>query len=316
MGIRGLNALIKKYSPDSITHNEVKKYYGKIVAIDCSILLYKFKNACKAENSHLVGIANRAKFYVMNGILPVFIFDGVPPEAKNITLEKRHAAKQKIYIRLDELREKVPESEEEENKINIEIQKLQSQIIIVKKYHVDQCKEFLEKSGIPYCTAPNDAEKYCAFLQKNSLVDYTITDDSDALTFGCFNVLKTGISKQITEINLKKLLSDIDMSVDNFIDYCILSGCDYTESIPQIGPVTAYNLIKKHGCIENILSSGVIKLTDNFDYKTCRNIFTTFDYELPEPFSIKKTNKEVLLEFMNRHKFRDNVISKFIKILI
>jgi flap endonuclease-1 len=105
------------------------------------------------------------------------------------------------------------------------------------------------------------------------------------------------------------------MSVDNFIDYCILSGCDYTESIPQIGPVTAYNLIKKHGCIENILSSGV-KLTDNFDYKTCRNIFTTFDYELPEPFSIKKTDKEVLLEFMNRHKFRDNVISKFIKILI
>tara|TARA_B100000900_G_scaffold353980_2_gene322437 strand:- start:3132 stop:4079 length:948 start_codon:yes stop_codon:yes gene_type:complete len=315
MGIRGLNTLIKKYSPDCITYNDIKKYYGKTVAIDCSILLYKFKYACKAENSHLVGIANRVKFYVMNGILPVFIFDGVPPEAKNITLEKRQAAKQKIYLRLDELKEKIPEDEEEENRINNEIQKLQSQIIIVKKYHVDQCKEFLEKSGIPYCTAPNDAEKFCAFLQKNKLVDYTVTDDSDALTFGCSNVLKTSISKQITEIDLGKLLIDIHMTLDNFVDYCILSGCDYTESIPQIGPVTAYNLIIKHGCIENILSSGV-KLTDTFDYKTCRDIFTIFDYELPEPFTIKKTNKDVLMEFMNRHKFRDNVISKFIKILI
>ena len=68
MGIRGLNALITKHSPDSITQNDIRKYYGKIVAIDCSILLYKFKYASNIENSHLVGIANRAKFYVMNGI--------------------------------------------------------------------------------------------------------------------------------------------------------------------------------------------------------------------------------------------------------
>mgnify|MGYP001157374964 CR=1 FL=1 len=315
MGIRGLNALIKKYSPDCITYNDIKKYYGKIVAIDCSILLYKFKYASKVENSHLIGIANRVKFYVMNGILPVFIFDGVPPDAKSVTLEKRHAAKEKIYLRLEELREKVPENFQEKKDISDEIEKLQSQIIVVKKYHVEQCKEFLEKSGIPYCTAPSDAEKYCAFLQRNNLVDYTITDDSDALTFGCSTVLKTSISKQITEINLEKLLSDIDMNMDNFVDYCILSGCDYTESIPLIGPVTAYNLIKKHKCIENIITNEN-KIPENFNFNICRDIFTTFDYGIPEPFCIKRINKQVLIDFMNEHNFRDNVICKFIKILI
>tara|TARA_B100000902_G_scaffold272796_1_gene258704 strand:+ start:165 stop:1112 length:948 start_codon:yes stop_codon:yes gene_type:complete len=315
MGIRGLNTLIKKYSPDCITYNDIRKYHGKIVAIDCSILLYKFKYACKAENSHLVGIANRAKFYLMNGVLPVFIFDGVPPEAKSITLEKRIIAKQKLYIRLDELKEKIPETEKEEKEINEEIEKIQSQIIIVKKYHSEQCKEFLEKSGIPYYTAPNDAEKYCAFLQKNGLVDYTVTDDSDALTFGCNKVLKTTISKNIIEIDLEKLLTDIDMTMESFVDFCILSGCDYTESIPQIGPITAYNLIKKHKRIEDSLSDKE-KIYTNFDYKICRDIFTTFDYDLPEKFSMKKTDKTVLLEFLNNNNFRDNVISKFIKILI
>ena len=34
------------------------------------------------------------------------------------------------------------------------------------------------------------------------------------------------------------------MSMDEFIALCILCGCDYTESIDGIGPVTAYKLIK------------------------------------------------------------------------
>ena len=315
MGIRGLNTLIKKHSPDCTTYNDIKKYYGKTVAIDCSILLYKFKYASKEDNSHLVGIANRAKFYMMNGILPVFVFDGIPPDAKGITLEKRMLAKQKLYIRLDELKDTVPQNEKHEHEIQYEIERLQSQLITVKKYHTDQCKEFLEKSGLPYCTAPNDAEKYCAFLQKNGLVDYTITDDSDALTFGCSNVLKTSISKCIIEVNLEKLLSDIDMNMENFVDFCILSGCDYTESIPQIGPITAFNLIKKHGTIENVLANSV-KTCEHFDYHVCREIFNVFDYDIPEKFNIKKTDKNILMEFLKLHNFRENVISKFIKILI
>ena len=45
MGIRGLNTMIKKLSPDAVTLNDISKYRNSIVAIDCSILLYKFKYA-------------------------------------------------------------------------------------------------------------------------------------------------------------------------------------------------------------------------------------------------------------------------------
>ena len=47
MGIRGLNSIIKKYSPDSIKDISIKDVKNSIVAIDCSILLYKFKYASK-----------------------------------------------------------------------------------------------------------------------------------------------------------------------------------------------------------------------------------------------------------------------------
>ncbi len=315
MGIRGLNTIIKKQAPDAIQMFDISKYKNSKVAIDCSILLYKFKYASRVENSHLVGLANRVKFYIMNGILPVFVFDGTPPDAKKVTLLKRQAAKEKMYIRLDELKAKTPQTEEESKSIEEEIEKLLSQLIIIKKCHIDDSKELLEKAGIPYCTAPEDAEKYCAFLQKNGLVDYTITDDTDATTFGCPLILKTSINKNITEINTGVILEKFEMTHDSFVDFCILSGCDYTDPIPQIGPVTSFNLIKKHKNIEEVLKV-INKETPNFNYEISRKIFKEFDYEIPKKFEKISTDKKILLAFLEKHSFRENVIAKFIKILI
>lgn len=314
MGIRGLNTLIKKIAPDAITEHDISKYKGSIVAIDCSILLYKFKYASRTPNSHLVGLANRIKFYLMNGILPVFVFDGTPPEAKKVTLIKRQATKEKMYIRIDQLKEKIPESEEEEKYIKSELDKLTSQLIVIRKHDIEDSKEFLEKSGIPYCNAPEDAEKYCAFLQMNGIVDYTVTDDTDATTFGCKKILKTSINKTITELDTDVILNKFEMTMDSFIDFCILSGCDYSDPIPHIGPVTSYNLIKKHGCIEEVIDN-IQKSTENFNYNVCRKIFKEFNYEVPEKFFKKNADKQILLDFLKKHDFKDNVISKFIKIL-
>jgi flap endonuclease-1 len=315
MGIRGLNNLIKKYAPDAISEKDISLYKGSKVAIDCSILLYKFKYASRAPNSHIIGIANRIKYYFMNGILPIFVFDGVPPPAKKNVLVKRQANKERMYTRLELLREKIPENNEEEKVIHDEIEKITSQLIVIKKKDIEECKEFLELSGIPYCTAPEDAEKYCAFLQKNGLVDYTITDDTDATTFGCKKILKTGISRYITEIDTDIILFKFDMDMNSFIDFCILSGCDYTEPIPQIGPVTSFNLIRKHKRIEDILDV-INKKCDNFDYAVCRKIFTEFDYTVPEEFTKKKADKEKINLFLKDKEIKENIISKFIKIVI
>ena len=43
------------------------------------------------------------------------------------------------------------------------------------------------------------------------------------------------------------------MNMDEFIDLCILCGCDYTHSIGGIGPVKAFNLMKDHKNIEKVL---------------------------------------------------------------
>ena len=42
--------------------------------------------------------------------------------------------------------------------------------------------------------------------------------------------------------------------MDQFIDLCILCGCDYSGKITNIGPVKAYKYIQDHGSIEGVLS--------------------------------------------------------------
>ena len=49
------------------------------------------------------------------------------------------------------------------------------------------------------------------------------------------------------------MIKGLDMTHAEFVDMCILCGCDYTETIDGVGPVTAYKLIKEHKNIENVL---------------------------------------------------------------
>ena len=42
----------------------------------------------------------------------------------------------------------------------------------------------------------------------------------------------------------------MSVSMDQFIDVCIMCGCDYVNNIRGIGPVRALQMIQKHGSVE------------------------------------------------------------------
>jgi flap endonuclease-1 len=315
MGIRGLNSVIKRYAPEAIINNNIKHYSGKKMAIDCSILLYKYRYcAGNSETSHIMGFLNRVKFYLQNNITPVFIFDGIPPDAKKNVLFKRQANKKKIFDKIDTLKQITPKDDNDKKDINNEIKRLSSQIICIKKSHVEECKEVLRLLGVPYLTAPDEAEKYCAFLQRNGLVDYTVSDDTDCLTFECEKVLKSSIQGDLVEVNLKTVLEKLKMNMDNFVDFCIISGCDYCPYIPHVGPLISYNLILKHKNIETVIEKCKYSMPDNFDYKTARNLFVDFSiYDLPDSFSRSDILSDELNTFLLNFNFKEIYISKYLK---
>lgn len=57
----------------------------------------------------------------------------------------------------------------------------------------------------------------------------------------------------ISEINLKLALEGLEMEMSQFIDLCILLGCDYLEPIKGIGPKSALKLVREFGGLRGVV---------------------------------------------------------------
>lgn len=61
-----------------------------------------------------------------------------------------------------------------------------------------------------------------------------------------------------------------------FIDLCIMLGCDYTNSIKGVGPKRAIELIKNHRSLEKIIENIDTKkypIPEDWNYKQARLLF-------------------------------------------
>ena len=339
MGIKGLKKIIKKNAPNSISEINIKDLKGKTICIDSSILLYKFRYIYQSDNFHILGFLNKIIELLEYRITPVFVFDGKPPDAKKEVLikrfELRNKQKERIEILLkqkeqfgvendpefiDSDTDSELESEldlESINKlklINKELEQLQKNLLNVTKKHSDEVMELLKSIGIPFLIATSEAEEYCAFLQKNKYVDYILTEDTDSLTFGGSNVIFTS-KNNYTLYNLNFILAKLEMEMDEFIDLCILCGCDYTCTIPKIGPVNAFNIIKKFKSIDAFLiENKKYTIPENFDYLTSRQLFKQNEnFEIPS-LIIKEMDIKKLTDLLSENKI--NTVEYFVNKII
>src|SRR5205085_1763017 len=128
---------------------------------------------------------------------------------------------------------------------------LSKRTIRVSKEQTEDAKKLLQLMGVPIVEAPSEAEAQCAELCRSGKVYGTGTEDMDALTFGTTILLRHLTFSEarklpIQEIDLKKVLEGMGVTMDQFIDICILCGCDFTDSIKGIGPKKAFQYIKKY----------------------------------------------------------------------
>jgi DNA excision repair protein ERCC-5 len=112
---------------------------------------------------------------------------------------------------------------------------------------ITECQALLRLFGLPYITAPMEAEAQCAELVKLGLVDGIVTDDSDIFLFGGTRVYKNMFnSNKFVECYLAgDIEKELSLSRSQLIAIAHLLGSDYTEGLPGIGPVTAVEIISE-----------------------------------------------------------------------
>ena len=261
MGIRGLTTLIKNNSPNAIETSQLYKLKGQRVAIDASCLIYKalmmirsggkLLTNGKYTTSHIVGIFNKTCAYLNYGITPLYVFDGKPPDEKSAVIKERNdkawQAKQKIS---------------EGTVSKIEADKLEKQTIRMNKYHISDIKTLLDLMGVQWIDAEGEAEGVAAELCRIGVVDYVLSEDMDTLAFGAPRLIRNCIDKTvkrkegiISVFHLDKMLEGFNLNYDQFLDLCVLSGCDYCDTLKRVGNITSLRLMRDHGNITTALQN-------------------------------------------------------------
>lgn len=117
---------------------------------------------------------------------------------------------------------------------------------------INDVQELLKRFGIPYITAPMEAEAQCAELYKIGLVDGIVTDDSDCFLFGGDKIYKNMFDqKQYVEFYLQDdLFNKMALTQHKLIELALLLGSDYTEGIKGIGRVQAMEILAEFGNLE------------------------------------------------------------------
>merc|ERR1712070_1022051 len=149
----------------------------------------------------------------------------------------------------------------------------------VTKEQNEQTKRLLTLMGVPIINAPSEAEATCAALCRDGKVFASATEDADCLTFGTKILIRNLMAaeaqkRQILEVHLSVALEQLNVTMDQFIDFCILSGCDYCDTLKGVGPSTAIKMLMQHGSLEAVLETiEPEKIPKNFRYQEARQFF-------------------------------------------
>lgn len=177
-------------------------------------------------------------------VTPILIFDGAKLQMKEHTEEERrrnrelHKAKAEQYLA-------------EGNYVMA--QKMFAIAVDITSEMAYELVQAVKTMNVQCIVAPYEADAQLAFLYHQQLASVVITEDSDLLCFGvkrCF--FKMDLDGNGDEVDLDHLQEAKELNFRSFdlemlLITCVLSGCDYLESIKGIGFKKAHKLVYENG---------------------------------------------------------------------
>ena len=114
---RGTLTILNETFLQCVREVPLSSLHGRKIAIDASMAIYQFLIAVRSQNgaggtavmltnadgettSHIQGLFNRTIRFLTEGIRPVYIFDGKPPQIKSGELLKRRDKRDKAQAAL------------------------------------------------------------------------------------------------------------------------------------------------------------------------------------------------------------------------
>ncbi|MCK4650299.1 flap endonuclease-1 [Candidatus Pacearchaeota archaeon] len=304
---------------------EISDLKGKTIAIDAYVTLYQFLTTIRQPDgtplqdksgritSHLSGLFYRNLNLLQEGIKPVYIFDGIPPELKQQEIEKRKEAK------------KIAEQKYAEAKLKEDIEamrKYSGRTVKITDTIIQESKELLTALGIPYIQAPSEGEAEAATLARIGKVYAAASQDYDALLYATPYLIRNLTSARRKKlpsglyidikpelIEFQKVLNKLNIDRDQLICLAILVGTDYNPGgIKGIGQKRALEIIQKYKYPIEIFKYISSKFNFIFDWQEVFKQFHEYKSEYIENIEFKKPDQEKIKQLLLKYDFSESRI--------
>jgi flap endonuclease-1 len=207
------------------------------------------------------------------GIKPVFVFDGKPPDVKRPALKARSALRAESALHLAHLEQEVaPQvSTPEEKSVYDERRKtlLQNTSYFTSEER-DLCKQLCYAAGVLCLNATGEADDVLAYLYHKGHFAAVVSNDLDLLARGIQKVLVSqiysvpGDHEGWIQYTLPAILDKVGLSHTEFVQMCVLMGCDYTVGHKNLPYRSAFFAIKYRG--ELLKTLAVLEVNDEKPY--------------------------------------------------
>lgn len=142
------------------------------------------------------------------------------------------------------------------------------------------------------------------------------SDDMDCMAHGAYFQIRGFNNRKdpIVLIDNKIILDTLGLTIEEFVDLCILCGCDYTGTILGMGPVTAYKYLTECKNIEGVLrrvknesmcgkKKKPMIVPEDFNFEEARQMFLYPEVikekeELNKLINFGKCDEKALKEFL------------------
>ena len=306
---------------------QIKELKGKVIAIDAFNTLYQFLTTIRQMDgsplmnkegeitSHLSGLFYRNIALLQEGIKPVYVFDGKPPELKMAEIERRKEAKRIAQGKF----EKAEISGDIE-----EMKKYSGRFVKITDKIINESKELLVALGIPVVQAPGEGEAEAAELSRRGSVWASASQDYDSLLYGAPYLIrnltlarkrKTSagiyVDVNIELIEFQKVLDFLQIDKDQLICLAIIVGTDYNPGgIKGLGQKKALEIVRKYKYPVQIFDylgkSSIYEI--NFDWQEVFKAFHEYKTDFKEEIKFKKVNEEKVKEILLKNDFSENRI--------
>jgi flap endonuclease-1 len=273
MGVKGWDFLPWRWANlDEIAPQRVAfDVFNYMIRRQSTFTAHKRRNNGRIPLSHVTVLLGLIRASLRQNILPVFVFDGPPESLKRPSNPDLIKRAESLYRQFERERDVYDEDLAEHLRTNSALR---------MHFAATHCREICKVVGVPYETAPSEAEMLAALMCREGLVGTVASNDVDAILFGSLHVSKqVQLTKgEVHRVRQCDVLEALELGLERLKDLAIVCGCDFYRGVKGIGPRKGVVQLKRFGNLTDLLRANGVRQSEREKAMIARAVFDEPDY--------------------------------------